>query len=194
MTMYGPGGPDPEFLAWKARYRAQQRSQKIAAQRARIRDNPNRFFVGDILGLAIPAVSIGAGATLLVIASIFVAPILADWFRSLGGVTVATGVAGAALVLGIGAWYAREKKQFKLYPVAEIAFGLALAVQGIVQQKLSGVSLLAALIAFVGGVRIIIDGVKRFDEFGTKWFFTVHGIRFVWRFWKRRMRDFRYDG
>jgi hypothetical protein len=74
-------------------------------------------------------------------------------------------VAGAAFAVGAIAWFFREKRRVLVYPVIEVAFGTVLSVQGVIlntQQTSAGY--LPALLAFIGGVRIIADGFKRLDE------------------------------
>jgi hypothetical protein len=88
-------------------------------------------------------------------------------------------LAACALVVGIIAWFAREKVEFKLYPIAEIVLGMALATSGAIADKPDTV---AALIAFVGGVRIVIDGITRFFKYRSYELFSSNSWRRIKNF------------
>jgi hypothetical protein len=66
----------------------------------------------------------------------------------------------AALLLGWIAYYLREWKRHWTYAVAEIAVGMAAAAQ-----FASEGDALVRIIALMAGVRIILDGTKRFVDF-----------------------------
>ncbi|WP_050418991.1 hypothetical protein [Bradyrhizobium tropiciagri] len=193
MTMYGPGGPDPEMLEMRAQSHAQRAARKKHEFEKRIRENPNRFFLGDLRALWVPFLAVIVLASGLLAASILLPPYLMDWLANAPNKT--RWIIVAAIFVGGSAWYVRERIKLKIYPVAEIAFGITLSVQGVVQQNPSDshFTLFAALIAFVAGVRIIIDGFKRFDEFRTGWLFTPSGLRYQWRSATRFLRQMRYD-
>jgi hypothetical protein len=102
---------------------------------------------------------------------------------------------GSSVVVAFGAWFVREHRKSRFYPYAEIVFGAVLAAQG-AQQK-EGLSL-AAAVAFVGGVRIAIDGFKRFFEFKAYLLFRPKErlydarrtrVRYAWRRFKRFSRE-----
>src|SRR5271166_3978142 len=69
-------------------------------------------------------------------------------------------VGGAATVAGAAYWI-REVKKLWLYPVFEIAAGVAISSQVAAYTT----NWTIALIGFVGAVRIMIDGLKRLEEF-----------------------------
>ncbi|QDF37474.1 hypothetical protein FJN17_07770 [Bradyrhizobium symbiodeficiens] len=96
-------------------------------------------------------------------------------------------LACAAILVGYVAWYLREVRKAKLYPIVEIALGSTLSVQGMILDA-GKVSLLAAVVAFVGGVRIIIDGFKRFFEYRTVHLSRPGLYEYYWRKFKRGAR------
>ncbi|TKV80093.1 NAD(P)(+) transhydrogenase (Re/Si-specific) subunit beta [Bradyrhizobium elkanii] len=96
-------------------------------------------------------------------------------------------LACVAVFVGFAAWYLREKRKLKLYPIVEIALGATLSVQGLILDP-DKVSLLAGLVAFVGGVRIIIDGFKRLVEYQSFHLARLGFYEYYWRKFKRFSR------
>lgn len=92
-----------------------------------------------------------------------------------------------AVFVGYTAWYLREARKVKIYPVIEIALGSTLSVQGLILDS-GKVSLLASIVAFVGGVRIIIDGFKRLFEYRTFHLAKGSFYGYYWRKIKRAAR------
>jgi hypothetical protein len=190
--MYDFSGPPPDV----SRMRAANYAKKVARNKReferRIREHPNQFFFGDIVAVWVPLMFVAIFAVGLILASIFLPPLFVEWLSSSNQKT--EWIAAAALVVGISAWYIRERQRFKLYPIGEIAFGTALSVQGVVQQNVHSehFSLIATVVSFVAGVRILIDGLKRFDDFRTGWLFTRTGRKYLWRQSTRTLRALRY--
>ncbi|MGX4804958.1 hypothetical protein [Bradyrhizobium guangdongense] len=186
--MYDFSGPDPHVT----QMRAQNHARKQVELRDRIRNHPNRFFVGDLFAIWVPLAFVFAAIIAGVIAYTLLPPVAIDWLASSD--QKARWIIPAALILALAAWYARDRRKFKFYPLGEIVFGTALSVQGVFQQDVhsSTFSLVATVVAFVTGVRMIIDGLKRFDEFKTGWLFTANGLKYLWRQCKRGLRGLRY--
>jgi hypothetical protein len=83
----------------------------------------------------------------------------------------------------------RERVKSKIYPVLEISLGASLSVQGVVLGPNSGsFSLLAGIVAFIGGVRIIIDGFKRLVEYRSIHLTRIGWYRYYWRRFKLQAR------
>lgn len=66
-----------------------------------------------------------------------------------------------ALVLGILAFLAREIKKWAIYPFLELAVGIVSAANCV----RPGETVLARMILLLAGVRIIVDAIKRLNEF-----------------------------
>jgi hypothetical protein len=65
----------------------------------------------------------------------------------------------SALLLGILLYQVREIRKHFLFPPAEMCLGMVMASYSIKNDGLAGA------LAFIGGVRIVIDGFKRYLEF-----------------------------
>jgi hypothetical protein len=117
----------------------------------------------EIIDAAWLVIIVGA---VLVGSSYYLFPFVVELIRS--GRQSIPFLATAAFGIGLIAWYVRDVLKSKWYPLLELAFGIAVAVQPAVQYSPSAsaeVLLLAIIATFVGGVRIVTDGLKRFFEF-----------------------------
>jgi hypothetical protein len=170
-------------------WEAQRRSAEIRAKR--IKDRPNEAFAFE---LVLSFLFLAGMTTILIFTSLIAgAVILAGLQSKSPGIAATILVTAAVIVAGI-AWYVREYRKSSFYPFLEIVFGAALSAQG--AQETTGFSL-AGAIAFVGGVRIVIDGYKRFFEHKSHLLFswrtwTIRGS-YIWRRFKRFARDFAID-
>jgi hypothetical protein len=70
-------------------------------------------------------------------------------------------VGGLALVLGFFAFWVREKKRPFAYPMLEICAGVLIAGQAVHVEK----DPLVSLLALVAAVRLIVDGIKRTEDY-----------------------------
>ena len=68
----------------------------------------------------------------------------------------------AVIVIGGVAFWIRDIKQFIFYPGLEIAAGITLATQAI---QPNAPDVVIVLLTTVGGVRLIVDGIKRWRDF-----------------------------
>lgn len=111
-------------------------------------------------------VTIITGVLLVVTFPILLAVFLSwAWPEMVGHTWTGIGtLGGAAALIGAGAYWAREVREHWIYPLAEIAAGIAIATQA---ARPDG-GPIVALIAFVAAVRIVIDGMTRFVKFRAK--------------------------
>lgn len=117
----------------------------------------------EIIGAAWLVIIVGA---VLIGSSYYLFPFLIELIRS--GRQSILFLATAAFGIGLTAWYIRDVLKSKWYPLVELAFGIAVAVQPAVQYSPTASTellLFAVIATFAGGVRIITDGLKRFFEF-----------------------------
>jgi transposase IS200 family protein len=108
------------------------------------------------------------------------------WFQAKPQWFQIAGVVAAAFSLGLLAYSVREVVKSKLYPIAELIFG---AGWGAVQAT----DKVAAAIAFIGSVRIIIDGYKRSFEHRSYRLFSFARILYNSRNFKRWARSFSHN-
>ncbi|TWB04497.1 hypothetical protein [Bradyrhizobium stylosanthis] len=90
----------------------------------------------------------------------------------------------AAIYMTRSGWLVRDKWRSPYYPVVEMAVGLSISVVGALNAGFSGVGILA----FLGGVRVLIDGYKRSLEFGSQELLNRYEVRF--RYFIRRYKKF----
>jgi hypothetical protein len=88
--------------------------------------------------------------------------------------------------LAYGASVLRDRQQHPYYPVIEIAVGLSLSVTG----SINGGTSMISVLAFLGGIRIMVDGYKRFNEFGCRSYFEALPDRLHVR-WRYGIRSFK---
>jgi hypothetical protein len=159
--------------------------------RERVATNPNQAKLGELLFAA--CVLVVCSASLLAFSTVISLNIYA-WFANKPIWVSAIGLMVGAVVVGFAAWFCREFAKSRIYPLGEIIFGAVLAAQGPLQVGPSvSPSSLAGIVAFVGGVRIIIDGFKRFFEHKSYRLFSMVRVRYNWRNFKRWARSWSYS-
>jgi hypothetical protein len=163
---------------------AQAEYKRLLAKR--IVDHPNEARASELIVAAvIVAVCTGAMIGFL----FFVSAHIWFWFNAQPQWVSIVGLAIAALLVGLIAWACRDLSRSRLYPVGELVFGTGLATLGALKEA----SYLAAIVAFVSGVRIVIDGFKRFYEYRSYRLFSLARIKYNWRNFKRYARSFSYS-
>ena len=68
----------------------------------------------------------------------------------------------SALIVGATAYWLREVRRLRVYALTEIAVGVVMAA--LTLNPMPG-GPLAKVLAVIGGVRIVVDGMKRFRDF-----------------------------
>lgn len=166
--MIPPGGHDPEYYEMKAMLR----QQKLAEIATRERDHPNTWFARDIFTLTSLALFFVIMTFALLAGAFAAAPFFDNWVGTTRTWIVCISIGVTTLVLaGIARWV-RDGLKAKWYFLLELSVGAALSVQGAIQAVPSGTRFFAFLIAFVGGLRIAIDGWKRFVDNESKALFS----------------------
>jgi hypothetical protein len=115
----------------------------------------------------------------LIAASIVAPPIFSRWFLSTSPWIVWPLLGTATLAMAWLARWFRDVRKSKYYALLEMPVGVALALQGVVQQGLmlsQRATFVVALIAFVAGLRITTDGWKRFSDNDTKSLFSLQHL------------------
>jgi hypothetical protein len=116
-----------------------------------------------------------------------------NWFATKDQWFIQLGLVVAAIIVAAVAWFVREEVKSKTYPLAEIVFGAWLASQAAVLPN-SDPYHLANIVAFIGGVRIVIDGFVRFKNYHSYRLFSLRRVRYNFRSFKRWARAIGYRG
>ncbi|WP_271585869.1 hypothetical protein [Bradyrhizobium sp. CCBAU 53415] len=150
----------------------------------RLKNEPNKVYLPELIGAALLVIVLSTAGTFGTY-WLFqeLSPVLTHQPKWASVVELAL----CAIFVGYVAWYLREARKAKLYPVVEIALGSTLSVQGLILDS-TNFSLLASVVAFVGGVRIIIDGFKRLFEYRTFHLVRPGFYEYYWRKVKRAAR------
>lgn len=152
----------------------------------RIANSPNQATLGELIFAA--GVIVVCSVSLLFFSAVICANIY-FWFANKPTWVLVIGLMIGAVTAGLVAWLVRDVGSSRIYPVCEIIFGTVLAAQGPLQ---AGSNTLAGIVAFVGGVRIITDGFKRFFKHKSYRLFSIVRVRYNWRNFKRWARSWSY--